>query len=642
MTFKKGISSLKNALEKGKGSISVISEAASGSSIMISEAVRDISRPLIWICPDKKQFLERTRELQNILPGRVYPFPSYEHLVFLPLIPSPENSASRITALYNLNERRDPILVIQASSLLERVIPAAELSANAELIMAEEEIERDQVARWLVEAGYEYLNRVERVGEFSVRGEILDIFPPGHELPLRILFFDDLVEEIRSFDPVTQRTVSFLKEAILLPAREIVYSDKRVAAAVRHVIEQAKTLDLSASDVNSIIQNLEARRDTENSLSIMPFIYGELDDLLSYAPGDTILVIEDALQCQRNMEAFSERALEAHFQQLENQRLLAEPEAYYASPSSISGRLESLSRVFLAPGRILASRQQSGFSPAAFDVEIETGITRNESLPVAQATFRKGTEFFSSFASRLSRWTDQGKRVFILYQEKDARKRLEGLLEHYEIVFQSLDLQEEAGALPGFDRLADLQAPGVYLLSGFLAEGFTDLESQVVFVPDHELFTFKHFDTRRRKSRKRKVSPVSISDIREGDLVVHRDHGVARYMGLTTMSANDIPGEFINLEYRGGDRLYLPVDRLGLLQRYVGVEGREPRLDKLGAGTWSARKQKVKRAIREIAHELVDLYAARKVRKGIALSEPDDMYRQFEAAFPYRETDDQL
>ncbi len=631
---------LENALGKGRVLIGVQTGAVSCASYALSRTIFSLSRPVIWICPDGQTAGIRARELEQFMPGCIREFPSYEHPVFLPLIPSPENSAARIAALNDLSEKRSCVVVMQASSIAERVIPMDQLSKNTELVMVQEETDRDELVNRLVSAGYERMTRVERVGEFAVRGEILDCFPPGYKRPVRLVFFDDLVEEIRIFNPETQTTEGFQEEAILLPAREIVHSGENVASAVKRVIRQARNLGVSASEVNALIQNLEARRETENSLSIMPLIYDSMDDILSYAPADAILVVEDSLLCQKNLEDFLERTKNSHDIQLGKNRLVMELGEYYAGIEEITQRLSSRTRVILNPAALLAKKSSSNRGFIALpDSEIELSCQKIEPLAASALTFKKGAGVFSPFAERILAWKEQQSRILICCQAESVMNRMAGLLDHYGINFTRLDgdIPDKKG--PTFlDKAIDL-APGVYLYPGFIAEGFHLPDQGLVVVSDHELFAFRQARGRKKRG---KQAPVSISDIREGDFVVHRDHGIARYQGLVTMAARGIPGEFISLEYRGGDRLYLPVDRLGLLQRYVGVEGREPRLDKLGTGAWGTRKRKIRKAIREIAHELVELYAARKVQRGISFSGPDEMYRQFESAFPFQETQDQL
>jgi len=637
MIFDEVFSSLKGSLEKGRRVIAVDSQADSCSAFFLSEVFSGDGRPLIWICPDRQMAIERARELEQFFPKRVYEFPSYEHLVFLPLIPSPENSASRMAALYNLCENQEVVLVTQASSVIERLIPRRELLRSAEIVMKDEETDRDQLVGWLVESGYEHMTRVERVGEFSVRGEILDIFPPDYPRPVRILFFDNLVEEIRAFNPENQRTASFLEEVILLPCRELIYTHENLTSAIERVIERAKILDASASQVNTIIQNIEAKRDSENSLSILPLVYERLDDIFAYVPKDAFFVIEDPLLCQKGLEEFYLRATESYRDQLEKKRFLAGLEQYYGNPEGIAEKLRRHVNILLNSGELLTrtdSKKQIFISRS--EDRIQLPCTSNEELIGRKVSFRRGAGLFSQFAQRLSIWTEEEKRVLIFCQGESSCKRLSGLLEHFDIPYRDLGAISNRQGEKLHDLLNGL-SPGIYIVTGFIANGFS--APGLVILPDHGLFSFKPEASRKKVKR---ITPVSISDIREGDLVVHRDHGIGMYKGLMTMTAKGIPGEFISLEYRGGDRLYLPVDRLGLLQRYVGIEGREPRLDKLGAKSWSARKSKVRRAIKEIAHELVELYAARKVSKGIALSPPDEMYQQFEAAFPFQETQDQL
>ncbi len=638
MILEKAFYSLKKALEKGVRTIGLESQSPSCTALFLSEYLSGSERPVVWICPDGEKAAERAKELGLYLPGLVYEFPSYEHLIFLPLIPAPVNAAGRIAALYNLVEKKGAIVVARASAVMERFIPQDQLLKNAEIVITEEEVDRQALIGWLVDTGYEHMTRVERVGEFSVRGEILDIFPPDHTRPVRLVFFDNLIEEIRVFDPETQRTKAFLNEVILLPCRELVYTDQNVSGAIERIIERAKGMDLAASEVNALIQNLEAKRDSENSLSILPLLYDKLEDLVTLAPRDAIFVIEDPILCEKAVEEFHVRVSGSYHAQLGKHRLLADMNEYYLPPGQIGERLGSRVNLLLQPGQFIAKdvdTNQVFIKTPEADIRLDCDLTGVNT--VAGGAFTKGPGPFSRVAERLNKWIDDAYRVVVYYQAEASLRRLSGLLGHYDIPYEDLGSIGEEKRQGGFALFHGLE-PGLYLAKGFVAQGFSLPLEKLVAICDHELFAFK--TTRRKKNKK--IAPVSISEIREGDLVVHRDHGIGRYMGLLTMSANGVPGEFMSLEYRGGDRLYLPVDRLGLLQRYVGVEGRQPRLDKLGARAWPTRKQKVRKAIQEIAHELVELYAARKVSRGIAFSSPDEMYQQFESAFPYQETQDQL
>ncbi len=639
MIFDNIFSSVNNALGSANGCLAIYSRPYSCASMVLSRLAGRLKRSLLWICPDSASVSSRARELEHFYPGNVFRMPSYEHPVFLPLVPSQENAAARIAALHGLSEHEDTAVIIQASALMERMVPGKELSLHSELVMAGEETSREHLVSWLIDAGYERNMKVSRVGEFAVRGEIMDIFPPACAMPLRLLFFDDLVEEIRLFHPGTQRTVDTLKEAVLLPCREIVYSDKNVAQTVKRVIGLARALNLPASGINSIIQNIEARRDTEISLSLLPLVYKELEDIFSYCPSNALIILEDPLMCQKALEDFQLRLNESYRLQVEKDRLLAGLDSYYLSLEDASRKLAAMDRLLLHAGSILPASGNGramlncrAAEPLELPCAIETSI-------VSDSVHGKGLDGFAPLADRLGRWLDMEQSVVIFCHSDNAVKRMSSLLNHYDMSCTELAAGSEAYDL--YARLLDNNAgPGIFLVSGFLEKSFNISCANAVFLSDHEILSFRPARRRGRKASRR--SPVSISEIRPGDLVVHRDHGIGMYKGLVAMSASGISGEFINIEYRAGDRLYLPVDRLGLLQRYVGVDGRETRLDKLGAGAWSSRKKKVKKAIQQIAHELVELYAARKVRQGVSLSMPDDMYRQFEYAFPFRETQDQL
>ena len=618
--------------------VDIIAINSPSSSACIFELLPFVesSKQVLWIVPEKEQVDFKVRELLSILNKKVVSFPSYEHYSFLPLIPSKEISSYRIKTLYELADDRELIVVVEPRVLLEKIIPKEILLNSPELLMAGEEIDRAKLLNWLIETGYDRVPRVKRVGEFAVRGEVIDIFSPNYVSPLRVVFFDEFIEEIRLFDSDDQRTVDKITEAVLLPVREGIFADKYIKLSSKSIIERAKALKWTGSLVAETLQNLTHQRHTETSLSLLPFLYGKLGSIFEYFSKDVLIIIQEPFITVQKLSEQFQKMEELYNAQLIKERLLYEKEAYFLNLTQLNNILSSRKRVFINYHSILNPPDlelSSLYESPKKEIKVKS---KKLEFPTIYSKGKKGVEIFGEFFSKVDSWLDEGKDIVFLGQSSLSLNRLKGILEHYNKEYVEI----KKGDLFKKDN-SKRSLRVLYLLDGFLQDAFLLEDQALVFVPDHTLFLVPKDIKKKSSKRKRKIRPIVLADIQKGDFIVHRDCGIGRYLGLMKMEIGEVTGEFVLIEYQGGDRLYVPVDRLGLLQRYVGLEGKEPRLDRLGAKTWQTRKSKVKKKIKEIAHELVELYAIRKITKGVRLDPPDDIYRQFEMRFPFEETIDQ-
>ena len=631
------MSFLKDDLLSIKKDTNLIALNSSSTSACLIELLPllDSHKQVLWVVPEKDQVMPQVKELLTISNKKALSFPTYEHYTFLPLIPSKEASSSRIHTLYELAEDRELTVVTEPRALVEKIIPKNELLNSLELLITDEEIERQDLLTWLIESGYDRVPKVKRSGEFSVRGEVIDIFSPNYALPLRVLFFDELIEEIRLFDPDDQRTVDKIGEAVLLPVRESLFFEEYIKRASRSIIERSKEFNWSASLVADVLQNLKHQRHTEASLSLLPFLYGELGSIFEYLQKDSIVIVQEPFLVAQKISEQFQKMEELYNAQLLRERLLHEKKAYFFDLSQLNDELLRKNRVFINYHSILNPPDlelSSLYEPPKKTFDIKS---KKLDFSAICSKGKKGLEIFGQFFSKIDLWQEEGKKVVLLAQSQGSLNRLIGILEHYNRPYIEIKKEDL------FNReFLKKDSSYIYILNGFLKDAFLSKKWATVFIPDHALFVVPK-EVKKSSRKKGKIRPVSLSDVQKGDFIVHRDCGIGKYLGLIKMEINGVAGEFVLLEYHGGDKLYVPVDRLGLLQRYVGIEGKEPRLDRLGAKTWQTRKSKVKKKIQEIAHELVELYAIRKVTKGVRLEPPDEMYRQFEMRFPFEETKDQ-
>ena len=620
-----------------KGNWAIKSPSISACSLFLSQHFSQKPSQVLWITPGKEEAQRRHQELTFLSGLPVKLIPSYDHFGFLPLVPDSSKAAGRIAALNDLQDNSNGFFVCSPSILIERFIPGNEIQNHSELVLAGEELDRKRLLEWLVETGYERNVRVLRYGEFSVRGEIIDIFSPGFNLPIRILFFDDLVEEIRLFDPDTQRTVKKLEEVVLLPATEVILSDKSIARAKEEIISRSAQNGWSGRQVTQIIHSLDNRRQTEGSLALLPFLYQAPWSIFDFLAKDAVIVIESPLETAATIVNTLDRMEESYLSQKEKGRLLADIHAFILGQAEIADNISKCKKILINPPSIVSdvNEIQSAFlTDYNHQIELDASIIDPE-LFVSGLGSR--VELFAPLFQKIRKWLDKDTSVYFVSDTSQGLERIAAILEHYNQDYSYKNRHSDNQVR------FDSSDKGLFLVKGYLEEAFQMLDTNKAFIPEHKLFKVPAAPRRRKSKRQTKVkTPISLSAISNGDLVVHRDKGIGRYLGLVRMNVAGVEGEFVHLEYHGGDKLYVPVDRLGLLEKYVGLEGKEPRLDKLGGRSWETRKAKVKKAIKEVAHELVELYALRKVKKGVSFCQPDEMYRQFEAAFPYDETPDQL
>jgi transcription-repair coupling factor (superfamily II helicase) len=612
--------------------------AGSCPAWLMARLLRAVSRPVLWVTPDLKEAERTAVDISVFTNVPVLVYPCHDSLPFVPLIPSSETIAQRISALYHLATEGGPcVIVAPAQSLTEYTIPPPILLNHVEYLQTGEEAEREALVRWLVDAGYEHTSLVQASGEFSVRGGILDLFPPSSSLPVRVDFLGDLVEEMRLFDPLSQRSAGDIRELVILPAREIFLSQNLVESAQERLVERAARYEWPARRIHELLQQLEARRLVEGQQALLPLVYTEPATILDFLPAGAPVLIDQSEAVERVVKTFWETAESAYGAAYNDHRVLYPLNSLLADPADLRRRIGERTRWVLRDLKIDAPGDHISFRMARAEpeqLEIRSSVP---DLPLSGAGPRKGEDPLAPVFERLKDWVEDGDRVVIFVPGERQGKRIVGLLAHYQVIGEAdMDLPLYSAPL-----IEDPGRPGLWICCGQLSRGFTLPHEALIFVTEEELLGIRDQGQKRRKKKTATLGDLTFEDLRPGQAIVHRDHGVGLYQGLARLEAGGVPGEFLHLEYRAGDKLYLPVDRLRLIQKYVGVEGREPHLDKLGGSGWQLTKQKVKKAIYEIAHELVDLYAARKVWEGFAFSPPDAMFRQFEAAFPYEETHDQ-
>jgi transcription-repair coupling factor (superfamily II helicase) len=458
---------------------------------------------------------------------------------------------------------------------------------------------------------------VEDPGELAVRGGIVDVFPAGYARPVRLDFVGDTIESLRVFDAASQRSLEPVEEVLLLPVREFGLTRLGPSAA-RLVDARAAELGLARQERRDLVEAVRCGLVLPGAEQWLPYLYEDPGSLADYLPPGTVLWVQGAAE----VEAAIERGwaqVEAHAADAAREgRFHPPPDRLYLPPPAWRAAAERRPRVEAEALELL--------DPAALQA------TTYSTESVALRTAAGAENPLAAAAARLSEREAEGTRVVLVAANAARRDRMQALLAGHGV-------RATASGAPFPEALAAAGRAPLALL-GELTRGALLPADRLLIVTEPELFGEPR--QVRRGRRERPATFLStLAELRPDDYVVHVDHGIGRYRGLRHMHVAATEGDYLHLEYAGGDRLYLPVDRINLVQRYVSGEAAVPALDRLGGTSWERVKAKTRESLLAMAEELLHVYAAREVHTRPGCGEPDGLYREFAARFPFEETPDQ-
>ena len=590
-------------------------------------------RPLVIIAPNGNEaedlyddlafFLGEERSLPP-LGRRLHLLPSWEVLPFESLSPPAENVAARLEALYKLIEEPAPILISTPAALMQKTIAKETFRSSYVYLVVGQHLAREGLLEHLVQWGFQNVPLVEELGDFSVRGGIVDIYSPGYARPLRLEFDGDRLESARQFNVSNQRSEEPQEDALILPMKEFSVKSGASDDVLRALDKRAGELEMDRREKNHLVESLREGIPFPGIEYLAPYFHRQMAPIFSYLPPETLIWLDGADRVEAESERFGRLVWQRSESAKQERRLVPEAQALFLNEHEWRAALEPFSRVHGESLMIMAASEEAQSST----LTIESFLTSDVRHDTAG---RNGEPSLLPLVERIKSWQTE-KLVFIAPTKSDAI-RLRELLGSYDL---KLALVEHAVAA---DFLARPELTRAVVI-GPLHQGFRIPEARLVLVTFDETF-----GTRKRQPPSAKSYPshylTSLSELKQDDYVVHLDHGIGVYRGLKFLKVADVEGEFLHLEYEGGDRLYLPVDRINMVQKYIGGDGAQPSLDRLGSTSWEKVKDKAKKSIFAMAEELVQLYALREARAGTAFAPPDAMYKEFEASFEYEETPDQ-
>ncbi len=583
-------------------------------------------RPVLHIARDDQRLHALRGALGFFAPeAEILSYPAWDCVPYDRVAPDAELTSRRIATLARLARlgalSRPLVVLTTVNACLQRALPREYVLKAAAKVASGAHIGMNQVIARLEASGFMRTGTVMEPGEYAVRGGILDFFPPAQARPVRLDFFGDVIESIRVFDPVTQRTQGTKDSIVLLPVSEVPSGPDVVKRFRQRYIE----LFGAVRGEDPLYEAVSAGQRYPGVEHWLPLFHERLDTLFDYLPAAAVTI--DPLAEDARLRRFEQIAdhYKARLQGLEQSNFGAppykpvSPDMMFLNESEWNGRL--------------AGRNVRAFSPYAMPAAeagpsvIDMGGKAGRSFAIERA--EQADRLFDAVIAHAVKLRAEGKRAVIAASSAGSRERLSGLLASHGL--------KSAVEIGRFDEIESMPPQAVALAvlpleAGFEMPGFA-------VIAESDILGDKL--VRRRKPKKGSDVLTEASSLTPGDLVVHADHGIGRFLGLKTVTAMGAPHDCLELEYHGGDKLFLPVENIELLSRYGAGDGAAV-LDRLGGGAWQARKARLKKRIRDIAASLIKVAAARELKEAPVMAPPSGAYEEFVARFPYEETEDQM
>ncbi len=587
----------------------------SATALALAEAIRSDQKLYVVVVDAARELARLTAEITFFAGERLAPltFPDWEVLPYDLFSPHPDIISRRLRTLYELPQRKHGCLIVAADTLLQRLPPKQYVQARAFELARGQTLALEPLRQRLTEAGYASVSQVRSPGEFAVRGSLFDVFPMGTEQPLRIDLFDEQIEAIRSFDPESQRSLATIERVQLLPARELPLDPQ----AVREFRRRFRTRFEGEPMRSAVYRGVSEGMAPAGVEFYLPLFFEQTATLLDYLPANAVIVRDAALP-EALGGAWGDIETRYEERRHDIERPVLAPAELFIDPAALAAQLMRFASITL-------DRQPAAAPAEADAVRIFPALVPEELR--AQMHAERPLEALERFLGAF------GGRALIAADSPGRREVLQELLRTHGLPVR---------LVRGWDEfLADSSA-----LTLCVAGDLTGLwlsEPPLALIAEAQLFGARARQERRRKRAAADPEAIlrDLQDLSPGAPVVHEGYGVGRYVGLQPMEVAGQAGEFLVLEYQGGDRVYVPVHALHLVTRYTGSAPESAPLHKLGTDQWAKARKRAAEQIRDVAAELLDLYARRKAHPGLRLTLEEADYRAFAEAFPFEETDDQ-
>lgn len=624
----KNMSSYKKLVEEIKSDTSPISIHGVGVENighLIYSLKEEVDRQVLVVASDEARAKEIFEDLRNFESKGVEFFPNRE-LVFYDIEASSfETVNSRLNVLTRLNRGENIAVVTYINALLSKVCSSNLFKEYTDEIKYGDIVDHYGLLNGFVTKGYERVPTIEGVGQFSVRGGIIDFFPPYSSNPYRIELFDDEVDSIRTFDMIGQRSIENVLKVYITPTKEILTLESfknevvsNIEKDLGNVLSKFKDNGPTRDRIEEkFVKHIETVREGSNVSNvdmIVPYIPSKyLGSLVDYLSKNSVILIDEPSRVEERANQSKNEFLFKFADVYESGELLPKHQNIIYDYEVLQKSIKE--HVCITTSGLL--KDDKYFKPQSI-----LSIT-SKGMP----SFHNKIEFL---VEELNNYKYRGYKTIIFSGTEDRGKRLEIVLKENGIECIYVD-----------NPYRDIKSSQVFITQGSINGGFEYPNIKFALISDKEVYgTIKRKISKPSKKDREKI--VSFADLKMGDYVVHENHGIGQYLGIEQLDIQGIKKDYITIKYHGKDKLYVPIDQMNLIQKYIGSDGAKPKVNKLSSSEWTKTKAKAKKAIEDMAKDLIELYAKREVSSGFAFSEDTPWQSQFEDVFPYEETEAQL
>ena len=601
VSFDEGIEEIEKFVNSNFFKIHVQGLPEASRALFLAHLIQSTSKPIIVLTTNQRsgesligdiRYFCKLRKIKN----NIRFFPSWGVLPYEKISPSSEISGERLNILDELQSNEISLLVLPVEAIMQCVIPRQELIEKTFTFKIGDNLEREFLEECLADNGFIRFPLVENRSQFSVRGDIIDVFPPNSINPFRVEFFDNTIESIREFDAITQVSLKKINHLKILPVRELSPTQIQMKDGINKISEYAEEYDFDKFRLKELVDKIKHLGNFFGNEHLAPFFYSSRETIFDYFPKNTLVVLDEEAEVITEVDNFSEMVAHEYDSACESGDVVAPIDLLYMTSHELKKQLIK---------KKIIEINSLNIEPSQNDINIKFDINKNPLF------FGK----FEFLVEKVKESESDGYKVVVVAPTKGQVKRVQELSNQYD-----LDMDIDVG---------------------YLSSGFSCPDLRMMFVAEHEIFgrTSKH---RYRHKSKSKSFQRGLKDLKTGNYLVHADYGIGQYNGIRELETGLGGGEFLNITYAEGEKLYIPMDGLASVQKYIGSGDVPPLLDKLGGINWKKKKNIIKESIREMAEDLLKLYASRKITKGISYSTNSIPMQELSDSFEFEETEDQL
>jgi transcription-repair coupling factor (superfamily II helicase) len=600
-SFDEGLEEVGKSINQFPCKINIQGLRESSRALFLVSLIQSISKPIVVLTPnhstgeiligDIKYFCRLKKVESNI---RF--FPSWGVLPYENISPSSEVMGERLSVLHQLYCNEISLLVLPVDAIMQCVIPRKELINQTFTLNVGESLDREFLETCLLDNGFVRIPLIENRSQFSARGDIIDVYPSDAINPFRIELFDNTIESIREFDVNTQISLRQINNLKILPVRELSPTQVQKERGLESITKYAEENDVNSYSLKELIDKIKHLDNFLGVEHLAPFFYSRRETIFDYFAKDSLVVLDEEVDVFSEVDNFSELIVEEHVSAFDRGDVVPSPELLYMTSDELKNQLIE---------RKIIEINCLNMEPSESVINVQFDIKRNPSF------FGK----FEYLVEKIKELESVGDKVVVVAPTKGQVKRVQELSDEYGL---NIDVD-----------------------TGYLSNGFSCSDLRIMFVAEHEIFgrTSKH---RYRRKSKSKSFQQGFKDLKPGNYLVHADYGIGQYNGIHELETVGGGGEFLNISYAGGEKLYIPMDGLASIQKYMGSGDIPPLLDKLGGISWKKKKNLIKESIREMAEDLLKLYASREITEGTSYSSNSIPMQELSDSFEFEETEDQL